>query len=64
MLLYYIIRVFPLTALISLIIYTPFYMYIAMSKTSHIKHLCGIARHGKPPYHSKFIETISPDWYN
>lgn len=27
MLLYYLIRVFPLTALISLIIYTPFYMY-------------------------------------
>lgn len=30
-----------------------------MSKTPHIQCLCDFARHGKPLYHSKFIETIS-----
>ena len=40
-----------------------FYLLLAMSKTPHIQYLCGFARHGKPLYHSKFIETTSSKWY-
>lgn len=47
-----------------LIISTPYYRFLAMSKTPHTQYLCMFARHGNFFYHSKFIVTTSSKWYN